>query len=111
MCGRRCHERVDYLMWHFFFFFKQKTAYEIPKRDWCSDVCSSDLILVAMREATKGEPFDQIIESEFEEIESREAKIAYLAVCLATSFNNVITTEQFLSLTDLFPNEALELLD
>src|ERR1043166_6669642 len=27
-----------------FFFFKQKTAYEIPKRDWSSDVCSSDLI-------------------------------------------------------------------
>ena len=24
-------------------FFKQKTAYEIPKRDWSSDVCSSDL--------------------------------------------------------------------
>src|ERR1043166_3801342 len=23
--------------------FKQKTAYEIPKRDWSSDVCSSDL--------------------------------------------------------------------
>src|ERR1043166_4797501 len=26
-----------------FFFFKQKTAYGIPKRDWSSDVCSSDL--------------------------------------------------------------------
>src|ERR1043166_8078488 len=25
------------------FFFKQKTAHEIPKRDWSSDVCSSDL--------------------------------------------------------------------
>ena len=33
-----------------FFFFKQKTAYEIVSRDWSSDVCSSDLgplILVA----------------------------------------------------------------
>jgi len=29
----------------FVFFFKQKTAYEIPKRDWSSDVCSSDLDL------------------------------------------------------------------
>src|SRR6187431_2697949 len=27
----------------FFFFFKQKTAYEITVRDWSSDVCSSDL--------------------------------------------------------------------
>ena len=28
-----------------FFFFKQKTAYEIVSRDWSSDVCSSDLII------------------------------------------------------------------
>ena len=26
-----------------FFFFKQKTAYEIYQCDWSSDVCSSDL--------------------------------------------------------------------
>src|SRR3546814_9202802 len=26
-----------------FFFFKQKTAYELRIRDWSSDVCSSDL--------------------------------------------------------------------
>src|SRR3546814_2871305 len=31
--------------WHtrFFFFFKQKTAYEMRISDWSSDVCSSDL--------------------------------------------------------------------
>src|SRR3546814_19182555 len=28
----------------FFFFFKQKTAYEMRISDWSSDVCSSDLI-------------------------------------------------------------------
>src|SRR3546814_16801327 len=28
---------------HFFFFFKQKTAYEMRISDWSSDVCSSDL--------------------------------------------------------------------
>src|SRR3546814_8971202 len=28
---------------HYFFFFKQKTAYEMRIRDWSSDVCSSDL--------------------------------------------------------------------
>ena len=27
----------------YFFFFKQKTAYEMCGRDWSSDVCSSDL--------------------------------------------------------------------
>ena len=33
-------------MWLFicFFFFKQKTAYEIGTGDWSSDVCSSDLV-------------------------------------------------------------------
>ena len=28
---------------YIFFFFKQKTAYEIYQCDWSSDVCSSDL--------------------------------------------------------------------
>src|SRR3546814_8257086 len=33
------------VMWVFscFFFFKQKTAYEMRISDWSSDVCSSDL--------------------------------------------------------------------
>src|SRR3546814_15392956 len=30
-----------------FFFFKQKTAYEMRISDWSSDVCSSDLVPVA----------------------------------------------------------------
>src|SRR3546814_14190962 len=30
-------------MYIFFFFFKQKTAYEMRISDWSSDVCSSDL--------------------------------------------------------------------
>src|SRR3546814_19286980 len=30
-------------MFLFFFFFKQKTAYEMRISDWSSDVCSSDL--------------------------------------------------------------------
>src|SRR3546814_3413520 len=31
-----------------FFFFKQKTAYEMRISDWSSDVCSSDLLFEAM---------------------------------------------------------------
>src|SRR3546814_8871656 len=31
-----------------FFFFKQKTAYEMRISDWSSDVCSSDLTLTAL---------------------------------------------------------------
>src|SRR3546814_6416863 len=33
----------------FFFFFKQKTAYEMRISDWSSDVCSSDLAYLALQ--------------------------------------------------------------
>src|SRR3546814_2000250 len=33
----------DIAIVNFFFFFKQKTAYEMRISDWSSDVCSSDL--------------------------------------------------------------------
>src|SRR3546814_17572670 len=32
-----------FVLFDFFFFFKQKTAYEMRISDWSSDVCSSDL--------------------------------------------------------------------
>jgi len=35
-----------------FFFFKQKTAYEIKFGDWSSDVCSSDLAKISHSEAS-----------------------------------------------------------
>ena len=36
-------EKNDKVVCCVFFFFKQKTAYEIGTGDWSSDVCSSDL--------------------------------------------------------------------
>src|SRR3546814_3223879 len=36
-----------------FFFFKQKTAYEMRISDWSSDVCSSDLLVDLTIEAKK----------------------------------------------------------
>src|SRR3546814_18810810 len=40
--------RVCYVCFEFcFFFFKQKTAYEMRISDWSSDVCSSDLSVPA----------------------------------------------------------------
>src|SRR3546814_7058607 len=41
----RCDMLVDnfYFFTVCFFFFKQKTAYEMRISDWSSDVCSSDL--------------------------------------------------------------------
>src|SRR3546814_6685882 len=53
-----------------FFFFKQKTAYEMRISDWSSDVCSSDLILrgdktAIIHAASKAEQaFNYMIRSE-----------------------------------------------
>src|SRR3546814_3213195 len=37
----------------FFFFFKQKTAYEMRISDWSSDVCSSDLYVAQAKPAAE----------------------------------------------------------
>src|SRR3546814_12054019 len=48
----------------FFFFFKQKTAYEMRISDWSSDVCSSDLGVGGPNKTSSfhviGEIFDRI---------------------------------------------------
>src|SRR3546814_4967873 len=38
------------MLYDFFCFFKQKTAYEMRISDWSSDVCSSDLILIRRKD-------------------------------------------------------------
>src|SRR3546814_9784344 len=45
-----------------FFFFKQKTAYEMRISDWSSDVCSSDLPDVAVDEVGAGITFEAVAE-------------------------------------------------
>src|SRR3546814_4626437 len=44
-----------------FFFFKQKTAYEMRISDWSSDVCSSDLAVLAAAQAVFGHGFEYAI--------------------------------------------------
>src|SRR3546814_16751344 len=39
-----------------FFFFKQKTAYDLRISDWSSDVCSSDLLLRRLRRLPGEQP-------------------------------------------------------
>src|SRR3546814_2404803 len=41
-CDILCDNKYELCV--IFFFFKQKTAYEMRISDWSSDVCSSDLI-------------------------------------------------------------------
>src|SRR3546814_10599143 len=43
LCLLRYSRIIVSLSCRFFFFFKQKTAYELRISDWSSDVCSSDL--------------------------------------------------------------------
>src|SRR3546814_10394157 len=40
---------MNYCAFVYFFFFKQKTAYEMRISDWSSDVCSSDLLHLSQR--------------------------------------------------------------
>src|SRR3546814_12839454 len=54
-------------MYSVFFFFKQKTAYEMRISDWSSDVCSSDLLTDA------AEGFDDA--SELEQWRARSAAV------------------------------------
>ena len=59
-----------------FFFFKQKTAYEIVSRDWSSDVCSSDLPRSSAR------PAFAVHEVGVAEGRSPEAAPAQLLLCM-----------------------------
>src|SRR3546814_8850784 len=47
---------VGVLVMFLFFFFKQKTAYEMRISDWSSDVCSSDLVAPALIDGMIGRP-------------------------------------------------------
>src|SRR3546814_6036153 len=44
----------------FFFFFKQKTAYEMRISDWSSDVCSSDLNVRTVYQPLIGDHIDHL---------------------------------------------------
>src|SRR3546814_1397673 len=49
---------LDHIVYFVFFFFKQKTAYEMRISDWSSDVCSSDLHARDRRPQREGHPRD-----------------------------------------------------
>src|SRR3546814_14575095 len=53
-----------------FFFFKQKTAYEMRISDWSSDVCSSDLIGGLVAGASKGEGLGNKFLSHIREVDA-----------------------------------------
>ncbi len=67
-----------------FFFFKQKTAYEIYQCDWSSDVCSSDLefknaiVIPSMSLNKTKEGYKVFIVGEGDTARSRPVEVAYV---------------------------------
>lgn len=67
-------------------------------------------ILVAMREATKGEDFDVIMKSEFDEIVNDEGKLLCICISLTTSAGFTISKQDLTSFSSKPPSEALDIL-
>jgi hypothetical protein len=63
-------------------------------------------ILVAMREATSGRGFDEILRDEFRSVKPDEAKLLYLICALASSDDYGMTVQQMIVAMNLPPNET-----
>src|SRR3546814_8573141 len=67
-----------YLFLSVFFFFKQKTAYEMRISDWSSDVCSSDLT-----QPERHAPLDLVDDLRVGQVKIRLVLVEQMAVVLA----------------------------
>lgn len=68
-------------------------------------------ILIAMREATQGRGFDQIIDDEFESLKDSESKTIYLVGALVTAQDFKITRDELVGCSEGPLNTALERID
>src|SRR3546814_3540200 len=83
----------------FFFFFKQKTAYEVRISDWSSDVCSSDLaapvgpglILVVDDEAPVRALTQEILQANGYRVETAESGAQALRMLEHETYSLVVT--------------------
>src|SRR3546814_2948894 len=64
----------------YFFFFKQKTAYEMRISDWSSDVCSSDLYGLHERLAQLREHHEERLQAAWEACDTPKHAIDMLPV-------------------------------
>src|SRR3546814_4422174 len=64
------------ILFVFFFFFKQKTAYEMRISDWSSDVCSSDLLQLAVSAVADAHRLGALIAREPGKLDLGEAPLA-----------------------------------
>src|SRR3546814_18462822 len=77
----------------FFFFFKQKTAYEMRISDWSSDVCSSDLIAEDTIANFEAETGIKVTYDVFDSNEVLEAKL----MAGGTGYDIVVPSLSFLA--------------
>jgi hypothetical protein len=68
-------------------------------------------ILVAMREATRGVGFDEIIADEFARIEPAEARLLYLVAAIPSTYHHFVSRGQLVASSDLPPNQTLSIVD
>ena len=68
-------------------------------------------ILVAMREATSGRGFDEIIRDEFSSVNPPEAQLLYLVAALASDEEYGLTVQQMITAMELPPNDTQVLIE
>ena len=68
-------------------------------------------ILVAMKEATQGKSFNDILQNEFEEINPYEAKLLCLCVALNTELGFTNSKQDFIGFSEVSHSEALTFLN
>src|SRR3546814_13040609 len=78
----------------FFFFFKQKTSYEMRISDWSSDVCSSDLYGRVLVERVEGFATEAEWRKGYDEINEFEAQLTGSRTNLVKLFIHVTPAEQ-----------------
>src|SRR3546814_14014602 len=84
----------------FFFFFKQKTSYEMRISDWSSDVCSSDLYGRVLVERVEGFATEAEWRKGYDEINEFEAQLTGSRTNLVKLFIHVTQAEQDKRLAD-----------
>src|SRR5213082_366339 len=74
-----------------FFFFKQKTAYELVSGDWSSDVCSSDLTLALDKPETRNALSDDLLDDLLAALERSRADAGVRCVVLTSTHAKVFS--------------------
>src|SRR3546814_6993045 len=86
----------------FFFFFKQKPAYEMRIRDWSSDVCSSELLLAGLnlvgleRAGVDSKEIQDLLKA-YDELFGAEGTFAERVDAVATRYSGRGTIEALVS--------------